>query len=310
MNYPERDYFNRIITLQRSKDYEGAYTLTMNGLALHPTDPFLLRTEIFLLFRLNRIKEARMKAEERFETLKNDSFFLQTYLMILEKVKARDDIASVVNNILSWGGRDEVFYEFLIKLADRVLGRSKALEMAHDVIIVSPKAEAISMLINQWEGQTSRPTSMRGYKEQFEKIPTDAAITELETIRILPDYANDQQLHLFLAELYKKKKDFARAVIIYQEILAKWDDSFTRKMLGYAYNKSGDIPNALVYLSEALIHDPFDHFLYRTVSRLYEINKDYAGFENTVNAALAKHPHARHLYGLLKKASKWNQQTI
>ena len=63
--YDARGYSDRIIELERKRDYRGAYELLKEALTIYPTRPFLLRTEVYLLLRLNKTKEARAKAEGR-----------------------------------------------------------------------------------------------------------------------------------------------------------------------------------------------------------------------------------------------------
>jgi hypothetical protein len=58
-----RGYADRIIELERKRDYRGAHEVLKEALTIYPTQPFLLRTEVYLLLRLNKTKEARTKAE-------------------------------------------------------------------------------------------------------------------------------------------------------------------------------------------------------------------------------------------------------
>ncbi len=283
---PTTYYRDKIIAFEKNKDFAAAYEVLAEALGLYPTNPFFLRTEVFVLLRLKKVKEARVKAEQRLEALKNDVFFLKTYLLILEKSNAAADIQRLLQIIPSWNIADEAFSEFLDGFTQRVFRQ----ENPADVLKTRPALNSFNY-----------------YKDMFKGKAVEAAIQELENIRILPEYAQDEQMHLYLAGLYKQKKDYAKAVEVYVGLLKQKDNPFTRKMLGYAYYKMNDLPHALFYLKDIFFDEPNDHFLYRTLSGIYEKNRDYTGFERLIMEALAKKPQAKHLYGLLKKAKQWAQ---
>ncbi len=297
------DYRSRIIGLIREKDFQAAYTAVSEALTVYPSNHFFLANEIFILFRLNMIKEARGKAEERFDDLKNDVFFLRTYLSILEKEKAAGDMEKVIEGfILPARIGDEKFYLFLSKLAGRVFSGKKARDILATAQELFPESRELKQAAARQ--QTGELNRYKDYKEKFSGKKPAEAIAEIEGIRELPGYSRDYELHLYLAELYKKTGDYAKAIETYEYLLKLRDNKFARRMLGYAYYKNGDYENALVYLKDCFMESPWDHFLYSALYRIYESRADCDGFEKLMLEALSLNPRAGHLYGLIKRARK------
>lgn len=302
-----KEYSHRIINMQKNRDYRGAFDILQEALTVYPTNTFFLKSEVYILFRLKMISPARQKAEERMQLLKNDPFFLKTYLKILELENAKEDMGRLIENIPSWGIRNEDFHIFLVKLVAKVLGQEKALEILKSTLMNYPDFEALKNLLNDWSIDGNPEGRFKYYKDRFRDKKTEEAIMEIESIRVLPDYARDYELHLYLAELYKKAKKYDRALEIYKNLLTLKEHKFTRKMLGYTYYKLGDVQSALVYLRDIFLHDPHDHYVYRTIAKIFEERSDYGGFERLITEALGKKPDAKHLYGLLKRAKKWQK---
>ncbi len=299
-------YRAEILALEKAKDYHGAYALLQEALRVYPTQTFLLRTEVFLLLKLSKIREARRKAEERMELLKNDPFFLRTYLLILEKDKAKQDMEILLERLPSWNIRDEDFYVFLANMTGRIFGREKVLDVLNNALSHLPGSARLNDLWNRWKEPEALPENrLLYYREKFKGKKPEEAIRDIENIKALPDYARDYELHLYLAELYKKIKQYDKVVAVYQQLLGQNDNLFTRKMLGYAYYKARQMPSALIYLKEAFFQDPFDPFLYRTITKIFQENRDYEGYQRLINEVLTQKPSAKHLYGLLRKAQKW-----
>lgn len=304
---PGNEYREKIINMERNRDYRGAYDALKEALTVYPAHSFFLKTEIFLLFKLKKITEARKKAEQRIDTLRTDTFFLKTYCMILEKDGAKDDLQRLLGNIISWDIRDEEFYIFLSSLVARVLGQESAADLLKAAIGNIPESEALKKMLNSQQADGNMGSKYNYYKNKFTGKDIKASIEELENIKILPEYAQDYNLHLYLAGLYKKAKKYSKAAEIYKNLLQQKDNQFTRKMLGYVYYKMGDEDNALIYLKDTFLSDPHDHYLYRTISTIFEKRKDFEGFERLITEALTKNPDAKHLYGLLRKATKWQK---
>ncbi len=301
-----KEYISRIIELQRQRDYRAAYELVKEALDVYPGNPFFLRSEVFILFRLNKIKAARDKAEERISLLRDDEFFLKTYLSILEKRKAKDDIEQILErNILNRRFGSEDFYVFLFKLTSRNLGKEKGDEVLKRGLFLFPKSRSLMEFSDKLEKTGSSGSGYNFYKEKFKGKKPNEAIEEIENIRMLPKFENDHQLLIYLAELYKKINDVDKAIEVYQYLLKVRDDEFARKMLGYAYYKVADHDKALLYLRDIFLKYPDDHFLSSTILKIFEREKDFTGFENIINEALGRNPSAKHLHGLLKKANKW-----
>ncbi|HBH87375.1 MAG TPA: hypothetical protein DDY17_07230 [Syntrophaceae bacterium] len=302
-----RGYADRIIELERKRDYRGAYEILKEGLTIYPTQPFLLRTEVYLLLRLNKTKEARKKAEGRVEMLKNDPFFLKTYLSVLRQEKAHEDMGRLLTAILSWGVGDEDFLVFLVKTASKCVGREKGAEVLRQALARFPESESLKRLSADGESAEGGAGRFTFYRQKFAGKKTAEAVAEIEAIMVMPGYAGDYDLHLYLADLYKKMERYDQAVEIYRRLLALWDHDFIRKMLGYTYYKMGDKEQAAAYLKSVFIKRPDDHFLTRTIFRIFEEKRDCEGLEKLVAEALALRPEAKHLYGLLKKARRWQK---
>lgn len=302
------EYRDAIIGLQKRKDYSAAYETMRTALTVYPTNPFFLSNEVYLLYRLNRIKEARQKAEERVEFLKNDVFFLKIYLTILEKLRAKQDIEDFIERyILSQRTGNEDLYVFVAQLTERIFGKDRALDSANRALMFFQDSAKLKELLAGLQRSGSAESGYKFYKDKFKGMKTADAIREIEGVRILPDYADDFELLAFLAELYKKQGDYSKAIDIYRQILTLRDNEFIRKMLGYAYYKSGDHKSALVYLKDFLLKNPDDHFLYSTIYNIFKETGDSEGLHRLIEEALGLHPSAKHLYGLLSRTKKWKK---
>ncbi len=301
-------YKNKIMELQKSGDFRGAQEVLRDAISEYPANPFFIKAEIYILYRLGRFEEARQNAEMRLEQFKQDTFFLRTYLNILSSIKnTKKDIENLVDKILTWGLRDESFLVFLTGLAGRIL----APEKAHDVLIrslsLAPESQTLKKMLNEDDGGGIE-SKFKLYKKKFEGKGTGNAINEIEMIMGLPEYAGDYELNLYLAGLYKDSGNLDKAIEIYKRLLTIKENIFTRKMLGYAYYKKGDPMNALTYLKDIFLKYPFDHYLYTTIFKIFEVSKDKEGLENLFRKALVSHPDGKHLYGLIKKAEKWQKK--
>jgi tetratricopeptide (TPR) repeat protein len=303
-----REYKDRVIELERKGEYREAYEILKAALGFYPTNLFLLCNEVYLLFRLKMVKDARELAEGRVEILKNDPFFLKTYLMILERLKAKPDIEEVIERyIFNRRIGDEDLYIFTAKLSERLSGAEMALDVINRGLIYFKDSEKLKEFLSRLKGEESPINRYKYYKEKFEGRRVEDAINEIEGVRALPDYANDHDLLVFLAGLYKKAGDYPKAIDVYKQILTLRDDEFIRRMLGYAYYKTGDFESALVYLKDPFLKNPDDHFLYSALFRIFKERMDKEGFCTLVKEALSTHPSAGHLYGLLKRAEKWGK---
>jgi tetratricopeptide (TPR) repeat protein len=302
------EYKNKIIELQRNKDYREAYEALKMALAIYPTNLFFLSSEVYLLYRLNRIKEARQRAEERIDVLKNEAFFLKIYLTILERLKAKEDIEDFIErNILSRKMGSEDLYVFVSQLVARVFGKERALDAINRSLMFFQDSVKLRSLLDDLQKDDGSGSRYKYYSERFKGRKLDDVIKEIEGIRALPNYANDYDLLTYLAGLYKKQGDYARTIGLYKHLLTLKDSEFTRKMLGYAYYKSGDYEGALIYLRDFFLKDPFDHFLYSAIYRIFKEKRDSEGLHRLVNETLGINPSASHLYGLLARTRKWQK---
>ena len=299
------EYRDKIIQLEKDKDYRGAYAVLKEALTVYPTQPFLLRTEVFLLWRLRKLNEARQKADEKFDELKSDPFFLKTYLLILDQEKTLGDLENLLMRIPSWKIYDEDFYKFAANLTKKHFGKERGIQFLRNVLLTLPGSNLLQSLLQEWESSDTIEHKFQDYKERFKGKEREAVIREIEAIKAIPQYKDDADLDLYLAENYKKAGRFNEAIKVYLSLLAKKDHPFTRKMLGYAYYKIHESQKASTYLSDIFLDDPFDYYLYGTITRIFEQKKDFEGYQRLLQQALAKHPEAKHLYGLLKKAKQW-----
>jgi len=304
---------SRIIELEKKKDFRQAHDLLREVLSMHPEDPFLRSNEVYLLFRLRKTKEARVKAEESVELLKNNAFFLRTYLAILEKLGAAQDIEELLErHLLSRRIGSEELYIFAARVAGRVFGKEKAAGLINRSKTLFPGSGALddALCSIEGEGPGNGPAGdYHYYKEKFKGRGAGEAIAEIETIRLMPRYARDHDLLLYLAELYKKKGDLDRAVDLYRHVLTLRDNDFTRKMLGFAYYRKGDHDMALQYLRDFFIKNPDDHYLKVSINAIFKNRKDYEGLSKLVKEALAASPDSKHLMGMLAKAKKWRKDS-
>jgi tetratricopeptide (TPR) repeat protein len=306
-----REYKDRIIGLQRQKDFNEAFEVVRNALAVYPTNTFFLGAEVYILYKLNKIKEARQRAEERIDFLKNDTFFLKTYLTILEKLRARADIEDFMEyNIFAKQSGNEDLYIFVSQLAERVFGREPAVNTIKRAIMFFPDSKKLKEMLDNLQKSEGSGRRYKHYREKFKDRKPEDAINEIDNIRLLPEFTNDFELLAYLAELYKKQADYDKAISVYHHLLTVKDNEFTRKMLGYAYYKKGDYKSALVYLRDIFLKNPDDHFLYSSIYRIFKENHDNEGLQRLINEALALHPSSRHLYGLLSRARKWRKDYV
>jgi tetratricopeptide (TPR) repeat protein len=287
----------------KNKDYRGAYEVLNEARTFYPTNTFFLSYEIYLLYRLNRIKEARQKAEEKLDDLKSDPYFLKNYLAILEKSKAKADIEQFINSdILYRDIKDEGLYIFTAKLAARILSLDKGLTILEKARERMPHSVEIKSLLAEWSKGGPQESGFKRYSEKFAGKKAENVIAEIEEIRTLSGYRDDFALHHYLADLYKKAGMQEKAIGIYRYLLSLHDDDFTRRMLGFAYKKAGDHDNAILCFKDALRKSPKDHYVYQALFKIFESRRDYEGFEHLIGEVLAANPDARHLYGILKKA--------
>ncbi len=138
------DYVQKLISLQKKREYEAAYSLLLEGLSLYPTNTFMQSSEIYLLLKLNRRKDARQKAEARMGLLKNNPFFLKTYIEILLKDRAMDEALRFIEKILSSDIKDEFLYLFMADVTGRVVDKKSAKGIIHAGLLMMPESGSIS----------------------------------------------------------------------------------------------------------------------------------------------------------------------
>lgn len=302
-------YKNKLLELQRKRDFRGAYEILNEALSEYPANPFFIKNEIYILYKLGRLKEAQQIAEVKLDQFKYDSFFLRTYLNILASLKHnKKELESLIDNVFIWNIRDEDFLIFLVRFTERILGESKALEVSKRAISLLPESLTLKKIIDADKEKISIEGRFNHYKKRFDRKAVKDSIDEIEMILEMPEYKQDYELNLYLAGLYKDAGRLIDAIELYKRLLSIKDNDFTRKMLGYAFYKQGDKSNAFAYLSEQFLKNPFDHYLYTTVFKICEDMKDRQKLEELFKKALGLFPDARHLFGLLKRAEKWQKK--
>ncbi len=107
---------------------------------------------------------------------------------------------------------------------------------------------------------------------------TDKAIKELtETAQMDPDLID---IYISIGNLFRKKGEINRALIIHKSLLAKKDLSKQKKLdlyitVGVDYRKAGLYDRAKKYLKDALSVDPKNQQARRLLYEVYEDSKDW-----------------------------------
>ncbi len=295
-----KEYIERIISFQRKKDYESAYNLLQDGLTIYPSNEFLQTSEIYLLLRLKRIKEAREKAEARLSIFRSNPFFLKTYIEILIKQKDRKALLDMAEMLKVTPVKDERLYTSIADALIRFNEMDMAVELIQSGISYMPDKKELQLYLERLnEGEHS--VAVGYYRERYRGMPPERVISEIENILILPDYERNVAIRLFLAELYRKKGDLEKAGEVYSQCLRIKDSLFIRKMLGFVYYRMGHMDKALFYLRDAFLNDPNDNAVYSTIYRILEKKGDFSLAESLVNEALTRHPGTGRIYGLMKR---------
>jgi tetratricopeptide (TPR) repeat protein len=289
-----KEYINTLVSLQKENRLKEALKLLYEALSIYPENNFLKKYEIFLLNKKGELYKAFALANNSFNRFKNDEFFIQTYLSILEKTKQKETLKEFLENFLSDAPQfSEKFFHYLQNIISRNFSSAEA-----DILI-----EKFPINIEKKKNKTRG--NYKIYKEKFDKMPPNEAINEIENLLMLPSYKEDFDLNMYLAGLYRKVKRFNDAVKIYNFLLTLKETTFLYKMLGYTYYRLNDHENALKYLKEVVFKDPNDNILMQTIFKIYEKNKDYNGFKQLIEKLLAQYPNVKKLYGYLKRAQKW-----
>lgn len=298
-----REYIERIISLQKKKDYSSAYNILQEALYYHPLNGFLQTSEIYLLMKLGRLKEARQKAEERISMLKDNPFFLRTYVEILSKERDRKELLNLTERLCLTPVRDERLYTYLAGILIRIGEKERAIELLNSASAYMPESREISLYLKKLK-EGCQVGGINYYRDRYKDVTPESAITEIENILILPDYKNDIPIRLFLAELYKKTGNMKKASEVYSECLKIKDSLHVRKMLGFVYYKIGDMDKAFIYLRDAFLEDPSDHAIYNTIAKILQKTGNIKEAEALISETLSRHPEAKQVYGLLRRLKR------
>jgi tetratricopeptide (TPR) repeat protein len=296
------EYRQKIFNLSREGQISAAYEVAREGLTLYPANPFLLSDEIYLIFRIGRVKEARQKAEEQFQILKGNAWFLRTYLSILHKDEACDDILRLADSgVLTQDFQVKAKPDYFIAVAKIIAGagfKDKAIEILRN----APQSEETDKEIERLLSHKGKGAPKRNpYEEKYKGKRSSDVVRELEMTRLLPEYKGDFDLHHHLADRYKKTKQPEKASEIYKYLLTIRDDDFTRNRLGHVYKDMGLFDEALVCFKEGLMKDPLKTHLHTALIDIFVEKKDPDGCERFIHDILAVHPKAGRLYGVIRK---------
>ncbi len=295
-----RQYIEKIIHYQRQKDYPTAYNTLQEALLYYPHNEFLQGSEVYLLFKLKRLNEARQKAEARFDLMKTNSFLLSTYIDILSIQRDMEQLRYMADWLKSTPIKDERVYT---KMADTLIRqgqRGLAEGLLNAVLYCLPTNKEIEQYL-QGLTNNGHVAGINYYRERFKDLRVGQAIAEIENILVLHEYNSDTSIRLYLAELYRKTGNLKAACEVYLQCLKIQDEPYVRKMLGFAYYRLGEIDKAFIYLRDAFIENPQDHALYTTIAKIIEHITDKKDAEAMLNEALIKHPKAGKIYGLLRR---------
>ncbi|MFH1727836.1 MAG: tetratricopeptide repeat protein [Pseudomonadota bacterium] len=303
------DYIKKIKSCYNEKNYSLAYSIIENALAAYPLNLFFQKNEIYVLLKLGKMKEAIIKAEMKFELLKQDSFYLQNYLLLLEKVKATGDIESLLErHVLTENNWDKTFINFLVNFLERIFPEDRKTELLKRItgnLFDFTNEKAFNTEVKNEEPPKRK---YRYYADIYNGKEIDKVLEEIESLRLIPKYREDADLLQYLAGLYKKQEDFEKAIEIYEKLLLLRDDLFTRKMLGFTYYKMGDYKSSFKYLKNVFFEAPFDNYLVQTIFNIFHKTFGYAEYVEYINEVIAKNPQAKYLYGYIKRAKKWEKQ--
>lgn len=297
-------YIERLISLQRKRDYHSAYHLLNEALSDYPTNAFLQASEVYLLFKLGKIKEARQKAEARQKMIMTNPFLLRTYVEILFKDRDIEDIILITERIKSMGLKDERLYLYLANLLLRMGKRDMAVELLQAGLIYMPGSIKIKTSLENLTINTHEQRGVDYYRERYKGMPIDKTISEIEGIIILPEFKDDISIRIFLAELYKRDGNLKKVEEVYLDALMIRDSPYIRKMLGFLYYRQREMRRAFFYLKEAFLEDPDDHALYNTILKIAEEIQNLDEMEGLINEALIKHPGSGRLHGMLKRLKR------
>lgn len=298
-----QDYIDRIISLQKNRDYARAYNILQEALSHYPSNRFLQTSEIYLLLKLGRLKDARQKAEQGIAVLKDNSFFLRTYVEILSKERDRKELLNITERLCWAPVRDERLYTYLADVLIRIGEKQRAIELLNSALSYMPESKELSLYLQKLQKGFDEG-GINYYRERYRDVPPEKAIMEIENILVLPHYKGDISLRLFLAELYKKTGDLKKAIEVYSECLKIKDSLHVRKMLGFVYYRMGEMDKAFFYLKDAFLEDPQDHAVYKTIASIIQKAGMVKEAEALVNETLSRHPGARQVYGLLRRLRK------
>ncbi|MFN3480080.1 MAG: tetratricopeptide repeat protein [Thermodesulfovibrionales bacterium] len=298
-----REYIERIVSLQKKRDYTSAYSLLQEAISFYPSNGFLQTSEVFLLLKLGRLKEAKQKAEQRIAILKDNPFFLRTYAEILSKERDSKGLLNLSDRLRLTPVRDERLYTYLAGILIRIGEKQKAIELLNSGLSYMPGNRELSSYLEKLK-EGSQDGGINYYRERYRDVPPEKAIMEIENILILPDYKSDISLRLFLAELYKKTGNLKKAIEVYSECLKIKDSPHVRKLLGFVYYKMGDMDRAFLYLKDAFLDNPQNHALYNTIAKIIEKTSRAKEAEALINETLSRHPEARQVYGLLRRLKR------
>jgi predicted Zn-dependent protease len=223
--------------------------------------------------------------------------------------------ATAARQALSLSPRDRVAHLQLAR-AERARGRlADALEAVRaglrgdprDATLLGLEGEILRQLGRGAEAARAAEAMPEGTWKARQKL--DASLTGLS-----PDEAESElaalaalepgrvEVHERLGTLRYKARRFAEAAqSLLRALEIEPDNAYLRRMAGYACSKSGDAARAAAVLRSLFVENPLDDLVRATFVYACRRTNDVPGLRAAIDEALARHPHAKMLYGIRRR---------
>jgi len=220
---------------------------------------------------------------------------MQCYLKILAWQKETELLNQIIDSwILQEFQGNEKFYKYLMPFIKTKISPKRFEAIMAKATREFPKASLVDT-VKQYTD----------YKQHYKKYTPKECIAEIEQLRGLPRYEKDQDLLVFLAICYQKTKNYQAALKILVECALIKDSLFIREQIGYCYYYLQDYEQASFYLKACLLEDPMNRTLCLLVEKLYLALNQPKQLYELCQEVLVRHPSAKHLYGYMKRITKW-----
>jgi predicted Zn-dependent protease len=223
--------------------------------------------------------------------------------------------ATAAQQAISLAPRDRVAH-LLLARAERARGRlADALEAVRaglradprDATLLGIEGEILRQLGRGAEAARAAEAMPEGSWKSRQKL--DVSLTGLSPeeadseLRALAAIEPDRvEVHERLGTLRYKAGRFAEAApCLLRALEIEPDNAYLRRMAGYACSKAGDAARAAALLRPLFVENPLDEFVRTTFVSACRRTKDVPGLRAAIDEALARHPHAKALYGIRRR---------